>query len=758
MNRDDEILTAIRQKDVGTIIAAIFSKDYTKIRPNYQTETTLWDYKLLCPLPSAPALEWAEISKDVLAFHNTGKGGLLIFGVRNNVFAVEGCSSVHSLDSKLFNDRIRKYVGDKLWVEFYALDNSEKTISIGIAIIPPLQEHLAIQRFQKNGPEKNKKLLFSANGSAIRKNDSSIVMSPIEANTYELSKPTILYREYDVDEPYYRLLSADYHEFISREKYCREILKGLHHGRAASVSLIGIGGVGKTALATWAVKTAYENNEFDYIISISAKDRELTTSGIRSIAQKMTSLDDLLNEILDVIGFVDEKALSTEKKRAVVQDLLSGEKVLLFIDNLETAINTDIISFLNDLPEPVKAIITSRRNVVTISSYPIEIGPLEDSEIERYITSLSELDEFAYCRSLSIQEKERIGRAFNGIPLAIKWIIGKCRTSDELVSEAEKMANCGKSSEELLEFSFRRVFDNMNTVEKQIMQVLAIVSDLPIEALLQGTRMKQRSGEVFDAIDSLSRDTIIIKYYDAETRAYKYRLLSIVQKFMLNNCIKPDDERGIQRRLSYWYNAEDIGDPEERQLVSAMRQGGLNMGNTLVSFAETAAKKDDNDTAIRFFEAATSRDPQNWRVYWRYGEYFRHVEGSTAKAISQYETAIRLSSSVKSNSEVATMHREFGILYGRSGRPDATKRAVEHLAIAYEGMPHDPVCARKYSEYLFRQGKYEKVIQILQPFSKTTKKTERETLLPLLLTTYEKNHTKYMKEIADLKNNGIQPE
>ena len=45
------------------------------------------------------------------------------------------------------------------------------------------------------------------------------------------------------------------------------------------------------------------------------------------------------------------------------------------------------------------------------------------------------------------------------------------------------MENGGHTSEELLEFSFRRVFDNMSETERKVMQVLAIVSDLPIEAL-----------------------------------------------------------------------------------------------------------------------------------------------------------------------------------------------------------------------------------------------------------------------------------
>ena len=409
MNRDDSMITAIRQKDIGSIVALMFSKNFATINPNFKTETELWDYKKICPTASSPTLEWAEISKDVLAFHNTGKGGVLVFGVDDKDYSVVGASVALTLDGKIFNDKIRKYVSDKLWVDFYAINNDISGVVLGFALIPPLTDQRAIKRFQRNGPEKHRKLLFLEDGTAIRKYDSSITLSPHETNELVLSRPTVTYKEYDIDEPCYRLLSADYHEFVLRQRYCQEVIRGLHHSRATSVCLIGIGGVGKTALATWAVKNAYKNEEYDYIVSISAKDRELTASGIQSISQKLTSIDDLLDSILDVIGFPEAKFSTTEDKTRTVTDLITGERMLLFIDNLETTIDKDIIQFVNNLPEPVKAIVTSRRNVITISSYPIEIGPLEPEEIVSYIDSLSSLPKFSYCKSLSNSEKQQIG-------------------------------------------------------------------------------------------------------------------------------------------------------------------------------------------------------------------------------------------------------------------------------------------------------------------------------------------------------------
>lgn len=751
MDRDGSIITAIRQKDMGAIETLFFSKDLASVNSLFKTETELWDYKLNCPSINSPTLDWAEISKDILAFHNTGKGGVIIFGVDDKDYEIIGVPPKDLIDSKIFNDKIRKYISDKLWIDYYSLSNRDKSKYVAVIIIPPLNDNSAIKRFQKNGPEKRRKLLFQIDGSAIRRCDSSIVLSPSETKELLLSRPTIKYKEYEVDEPYYRLLSADYHEFILRNKYCEEVMRGLHHGRATSVCLIGIGGVGKTALATWAVKKAYREEEFDYIVSISAKDRELTSSGIQSISQKLTSLDDLLDAILDVIGFPEYKNYCLQDKRDTVIDLISGEKMLLFVDNLETAIDKEIISFINNLPDPVKAIVTSRRNVITVSSYPIEIGPLETEEIVRYISSLSSLSKFSYCNSLSTPEKEQIGTVFNGIPLAIKWMLSSCSNSEELLAKARLMECGGMQNEELLEFSFRRVFDDMTQTEKAVMQVLAVISDLPIEAIVKGCGLSARSSEVGDALESLVSDTIIIRYYDPESHSDKYKLLTLTQRFMIKNCITTKEEQAIHRRLSAWYSAADIPNAEERQLISAMRQGGQNMGSTLVSFAEASARKGDDTNAVKFFESAMARDPNNWKVYWRYGEYYRHIKKSTTQTISMYETALRLASKEKMTLEIVILNREFGIIYGNSGRHDATERAIHHFEVAYDNMPNDPICAKGLASMYEKRGNTSGVVRVLEPFKSSKDQKTRQTLLPILRRAYELQPEKYMIQLAELK-------
>lgn len=746
MQRDEAIVNYIKDKDISSIVKMFFSSNYELINLGYNTETELWDYKEKLPNINSKSIEWAELAKDILSFYNTGKGGILIFGVEDTTFKIKGINNL-KLDSKIVNDKLRKYIGDKIWIEYFEINNISNTIKIGLMLIPSFS--CKLQRFLCNGPEKkNKKCIFITNGSAIRRNDSSIILNPREANELDLDKNSLSFDEYEINEPCFRLLSRDFNEFVLRKDYCQEILKGLNYARAAVVTLTGIGGVGKTALATWAVRNAYKNNRYDYIVSITAKDRELSLHGINSLNQKLLVLDDLLNEISDVIGFPEIKKYDYNKKRAEICNFIKNSNLLLFIDNLETTSDKHIIDFLSDLPDGVKAIVTSRRNVIKISTYPIEIGPLSESEIIQYINSLS--NRYKYCYKLSIIEKQRIGKSCDGIALAIKWQISRCKTIEELISQTQLMENQSVDSNQLLEFCFRRVFDKMTKTEKGIVQVLSLLDTAPIEAIINGLDMNE--GQIIDTLDDLCQDTIVYKIYDNNLRTYIFKILPLTKNFILSNFMKPSKEREISSRLTNWYEARDIDDDTQRTIVREMRQNNKNMGDAFVTLAKNARYREDYKTCKQLLNTAMERDPKNWHVYHELAEYFRHSnDKSDTKAIQHYKLAIQYSKNENMNSEIAIIYREYGILYSNSGNSDATEESIAHLKIAMNQMPHDGITAKFLSNMYIRKCSWEKVIRILEPFKEFNDRKTQENLFPILLSAYEKKPTKYMGQIVELK-------
>jgi hypothetical protein len=108
--------------------------------------------------------------------HNNG-GGVLVFGISDNYRFV---GARNRLDAKQINDGLRRFLPDRIWVdfnrEFIGVDQS----FLGIALVPPRGPTL--ERFTADAPMVNGRRSFSAEWSSIRKKDSVYILSSAEAD------------------------------------------------------------------------------------------------------------------------------------------------------------------------------------------------------------------------------------------------------------------------------------------------------------------------------------------------------------------------------------------------------------------------------------------------------------------------------------------------------------------------------------------------------------------------------------------------
>lgn len=116
-------------------------------------------------------------------------------------------------------------------------------------------------------------------------------------------------------------------------------------------------------------------------MSITAKDRELTSTGIQALEPSLTSFEALLNNVLDVLNFPEYKAKDVKEKEASVRGLIADSGGLLFVDNLETVDDARIIQFLDSLPFGFRALTTSRR-----------IGARKDRRVLRWLATRDPVD------------------------------------------------------------------------------------------------------------------------------------------------------------------------------------------------------------------------------------------------------------------------------------------------------------------------------------------------------------------------------
>ncbi|MEI6778366.1 MAG: tetratricopeptide repeat protein [Chloroflexales bacterium] len=255
--------------------------------------------------------------------------------------------------------------------------------------------------------------------------------------------------------PWHNLPQRSYAEFIGRQDELAQLTRLLQpHPRSRHfvVTIDGIGGVGKSALA---LELAYgyrehnaalpESERFAAIIWVSAKRTLLTAGGIQQRRQTFNTLDDLFREVATVLEQPTILQASSDERRSLVAHALAAQRTLLVVDNLETVDDEELLSFLRELPDPTKAIITTRHRIDI--AYAIRITGLPHADALR----LMQVECEAKGVRLAPAEMDDLERRTGGIPLAIQWSIGLMSLGHSVESVLRRL---GQGQSDIARFCF----------------------------------------------------------------------------------------------------------------------------------------------------------------------------------------------------------------------------------------------------------------------------------------------------------------
>ena len=172
---------------------------------------------------------------------------------------------------------------------------------------------------------------------------------------------------------YQNLPAPTYSQFILRPQAMSEVQDGLRQ-RSAVALIVSLGGMGKTSLAREVAAGCLLDGaqpHFDAVVWVSDADRPGTTT--------LSSVLDEIARTLDYPGFT---AFDHEEKRREVEQLLRRSRVLLVVDNFETVLDGALLGWLLRLPEPSKALITSREysRAFRNNTFVLELRGMSDAE------------------------------------------------------------------------------------------------------------------------------------------------------------------------------------------------------------------------------------------------------------------------------------------------------------------------------------------------------------------------------------------
>ncbi|WP_409185139.1 NB-ARC domain-containing protein [Amycolatopsis sp. VS8301801F10] len=466
----------------------------------------------------------------------------------------------------------------------------------------------------------------------------SEVVSKIESNpSYVLGLNVDLHSDPD-GAPMHNLPIPDFDEtgFFGRRKQIDRIKK-IIKGAYPVVSVLGDGGIGKTAIA---LKVAYELLDdsaanFDAFVWVTAKAEQLTTSEIKRIN----------GAIEDSLGLFAEAALNLGAQDAQdplkeVLEYLEHFKVLLILDNMETVLDERLREFLLDIPMGSKVILTSRIGLGVEN--PVNLEPLTSDESKSLLYALARIREVPALRGVKPELMAKMSDIMGGRPAYIKWFVAG-------VQSGRRPEELLQRNDLFLEFCMSNVHQYLNSDARKILRCLQV---------LPGTRTHAELAYLadFDAdkthaslLDLLRTNFIQMKAQaDDQEIGTGYELTEFGRSYLEKRHPVDLDERKIfQNRnkklveLGKNLKAENNASPFDPITVSVRNPGEYSAARTLLE-AIKSSQRGDYEAALGSCTEARRLSPGYFET-WRVEGYVHAQSGDLTSATVAYEQAVELS-------------------------------------------------------------------------------------------------------------------
>jgi TolA-binding protein len=348
---------------------------------------------------------------------------------------------------------------------------------------------------------------------------------------------------------YHNLPAPTYSQFVMRQQVYDEVLDGLRQ-RSAVVLMASLGGMGKTSLAREVAARCLSGEanmpEVDAVVWLSDKDRPGTTN-----------LSVVLNEIARTLDYPGLTQLAYDEKRHEVEQLLRRQVVLVIIDNFETITDDALLHWLLRLPEPSKAIITTREYRRELrSSWPIDLGGMDQAEARQLIAER--------LRALKIErliddpaQFDPLIRATGGNPKAIELAIGLIKYERRPLPQVIDDLHGARGA--LFEDLFTRTWLLLDAAARHVLLALTLFPASASHAALGATAGQPELA--FDrAVDLLADLSLIdVQHIHVQSRP-RYALHPLVRAFARSKQ-EAEFEAQARERWVAWYCqlAEQVG-------------------------------------------------------------------------------------------------------------------------------------------------------------------------------------------------------
>lgn len=459
--------------------------------------------------------------------------------------------------------------------------------------------------FTKINAENNQKVLFNSklieeNTAKMLENTNILVdqIAQLPNNLIPLITPSTINTLPEHPYPWHNLPQRPYTHFVGRENEFRKIIDLLlphPKSRHYLIAIDGIGGLGKSSLALelgYYYLTNYASlaseERFEFIIWISAKLEVLTAQGVQLRSQTINNLSDIYREIALVLELPSILEAEPEQRRRLVERALTRHRTLIILDNLETVDDEHLITFLLEVPDPTKVLLTSRYRVD--GAYPVRLSDLPLIEAHKLI----EVEASDANIDLEEKEVEQLYQATSGLPLAIVWSLGLLNLGYSIETIVQKL-DSGES--ELAHYCFDRVIASIRSSDAYRLLAALTLFETSVDRSLLGEVAEISSLLYDEAIAKLLQLSLLYKQNDC------FFALPLTKNFMSQELKEnPLLEKSLREK---WVEIlVHLAQPYTEvqwywQVLEQIQKQGLHI-NTLVNWAH---KNNRNDLLVKALPA-----------------------------------------------------------------------------------------------------------------------------------------------------------
>jgi NB-ARC domain len=262
----------------------------------------------------------------------------------------------------------------------------------------------------------------------IKLHFSPFQISRIQQNAIEQMVEIVKGREQDIKRERAEYLEGllpppTYTRLFGVDDVCRSLVEQLKQPNAPwVVALVGMGGLGKTALANHIARKLIQQLSFTHVVWINT-DPPHSISGLAE--PPSLTYEKIINDVLGQIFPETQLPFALAEREVKVRQALKRQMYLVVIDNLEAAKDTSfLLNHLNELANPSKFILTTRTRAAkqaAVLDVLLDVLGFDDSAAlmrhqaeETGITAVSEASD---------EDLREIYNLIGGNPFALKIVV-----------------------------------------------------------------------------------------------------------------------------------------------------------------------------------------------------------------------------------------------------------------------------------------------------------------------------------------------